>query len=105
MEAQIITDRQKWNDFVAASPCCNITQSYEWGALLPYLGSDSLHVGVVDNAGNLCAAMLIHVLSAPLLNRPYFYATRGPVIDDPSSPALTVLLNFVKAQARKYHAF
>jgi peptidoglycan pentaglycine glycine transferase (the first glycine) len=105
MEARIITDRQKWNDFVAASPCCNITQSYEWGALLPYLGNDSLHVGVVDAEGNLCAAMLIHVLSAPILNRPYFYATRGPVIDDPASPALTILFNFVKAQARKYHAF
>jgi lipid II:glycine glycyltransferase (peptidoglycan interpeptide bridge formation enzyme) len=105
MEARIITDRQQWNDFVASSPCCNITQSYEWGELLPYLGDTSLYVGVVDKAGNLCAAMLVLVISAPVLRQPYFYAPRGPVIDDPASPALTVLLNFVKAQARKYHAF
>ena len=105
MEARIITDRQQWDDFVASSPCCNITQSYEWGQLLPYLGDASLHVGVVDDRGNLCAAMLVQVMSAPILNRPYFYAPRGPIIDDPASPALTILLNFVKAQARKYHAF
>src|SRR5712692_4539380 len=42
MQARIITDRQQWNDFVAASPCCNITQSYEWGDLAPHLGAVAL---------------------------------------------------------------
>src|SRR5450755_3036719 len=106
MEAQIITDRQQWNDFVAASECCNITQSYEWGELAHHLGAvESLRVGVVDAEGKLCAVMLILVSRAPVLNRIYFYAPRGPVIDDPTSPALTVLLNFVKAEARKRGAF
>jgi lipid II:glycine glycyltransferase (peptidoglycan interpeptide bridge formation enzyme) len=45
------------------------------------------------------------VSRAPVLNRTYFYAPRGPVIDDPDSPAMTVLLNFVKAQARRHNAF
>ena len=39
MEACIITNRQQWNDFVASSDCCNITQSYEWGELSSYLGA------------------------------------------------------------------
>jgi lipid II:glycine glycyltransferase (peptidoglycan interpeptide bridge formation enzyme) len=104
LEARIITDRQQWNDFVASSAYCNITQSYEWGELSPYLG-EPLRVGVVDNDGKLCAAILILVTRAPVLNATYFYAARGPIIDDPSSPAMTVLLNFVKVQARKYHAF
>jgi peptidoglycan pentaglycine glycine transferase (the first glycine) len=104
MEARIIHDRQQWNDFVAASNSCNITQSYEWGQLSQHLG-EALHIGVVDDAGQLCAAILILVTRAPLLNSVYFYAPRGPVIDDPHSPALTVLLNFVKVQARKYKAF
>ena len=105
MEARIITDCQQWNDFVAASVCCNITQSYEWGELAPHLGAEALRIGVVDEDGQLCAAMLILVTSAPVLRRTYFYAPRGPVIDDPDSPAMTVLLNFVKAEARKRGAF
>src|SRR5437868_4875039 len=105
MEARIITDRQQWNNFVAASQCCNITQSYEWGELAPHLGAEAMRVGVVDDAGKLCAAMHVLIARAPVLRRTYFYAPRGPVIDDPDSPAMTVLLNFVKAEAQKRGAF
>src|SRR5438046_6798385 len=105
MEARIITDRQQWNEFVAASRCCNITQSFEWGELAPHLGAEAMYAGVVDEQGNLCAAMLVLISTAPVLHRTYFYAPRGPVIDEPDSPAMTVLLNFVKAEARKRGAF
>lgn len=105
MEAHIITDRQQWNNFVANSEYCNITQSYEWGELGPFLASQILRVGVLDDESQLCAAMLVIVTRAPLIHRPYFYAPRGPVIDDPTSPALGVLLNFVKTEARKQGAF
>jgi peptidoglycan pentaglycine glycine transferase (the first glycine) len=105
MKAYIITDCQQWDDFVTASVCCNITQSYEWGELAPHLGAEALRVGVVDEQGQLCAAMLLLITRAPVLRRPYFYAARGPVIDDPNSPAMTVLLDFVKAEARKRGAF
>src|SRR6266852_6071769 len=105
MEARIITDCQQWNDFVAASERCNITQSYEWGELTPDLGGEALHIGVVDDQGNLCAAMLTLISPIPILRRTYFYAPRGPVTDEPDSPAMTVLLNFVKAEARKRGAF
>ncbi|QBD80914.1 peptidoglycan bridge formation glycyltransferase FemA/FemB family protein [Ktedonosporobacter rubrisoli] len=106
MEARIITDCQQWNDFVAQSKCCNITQSYEWGELAPHLNAaEALRIGVIDADGKLCAAMLTLVSRAPVLNRTYFYAPRGPVIDDPASPAMTVLLNFARAEARKRNAF
>ncbi len=105
MEAQIITDRQLWNDYVASSAYCNVTQSYEWGEMTPYLGDETLCVGVVDTQGKICAAMLVLVARAPLLNQTYFYAPRGPVIDDPDSPAMMILLNFIKVQARKHNAF
>src|SRR6266567_4600060 len=105
MEARIITDRQQWDEFVAASKCCNITQSFEWGELAPHLGAEAMYAGVVDEQGNLCAAMLVLISTAPVLHRTYFYAPRGPVIDDPDSPAMTVLLNFVKAEAHKRGAF
>jgi len=106
MDAQIITDRQVWNNYVGASAYCNVTQSYEWGELAHYLGcSESLRIGIVNNAGQLCAAMLVLVMRAPILNRTYFYAPRGPVVDDPDGPELAMLLNFVKVEARKRQAF
>src|SRR5690349_9172419 len=106
MEARIITNRQQWDDFIASSPCCNITQSYEWGELTSHLSAiDALRVGVVNEAGQMCAAMLILVSRVPILPVPYFYAPRGPVIDDPNAPAMAVLLNFVRAEARKRGAF
>ncbi len=106
MEVQIIGDRKRWNDFVAASQYCNIMQSYEWGELAALTGAEEvLHLGVVDGQGKLCAVMLVEITRIPILNQVYFYVPRGPVMDDPSSPALTVLLNFVKAEARKRHAF
>jgi peptidoglycan pentaglycine glycine transferase (the first glycine) len=106
MEARIISDAQLWDDFVASSQCCNVTQSFEWGQLAPQRGDDAvLPIGVVDSDGKLCAAMLVIVGRAPVLHAPYFYAPRGPVIENPDSPAMTVLLNYVKAEARKRHAF
>ncbi len=105
MEARIIQDRQQWNDFVAASKCCNITQSYEWGVLAPHLDAEALYAGVVDDEGHVCAVMLVFIARIPVLRRPYFYAPRGPVIDEPDSPALTMLLNFVRAEAHKRGAF
>jgi peptidoglycan pentaglycine glycine transferase (the first glycine) len=105
MEARIITDRQQWNDFVANSDCCNITQSYEWGELAHHLDAEAMFAGVLDDEGKLCAAMLVLISTAPVIRRTYFYAPRGPVIDDPDAPAMTVLLNFVKAEARKRGAF
>jgi lipid II:glycine glycyltransferase (peptidoglycan interpeptide bridge formation enzyme) len=106
MEARIITDRQQWNDFVAASECCNITQSYEWGELGKWRGDvDILRAGVVDDEGKLCAAMLILVDRIPVLKQLYFYSPRGPVIDDPNAPAMTVLLNFVRMEAQRRGAF
>nr|HET6901357.1 peptidoglycan bridge formation glycyltransferase FemA/FemB family protein [Ktedonobacteraceae bacterium] len=105
MEARIIQDRQQWNDFVAASKCCNITQSYEWGVLAPHLDAEALYAGVIDDEGHVCAVMLVFIARIPVLRRPYFYAPRGPVIDEPDSPALTLLLNFVRAEAHKRGAF
>ncbi len=106
MEVRIIKDRQLWNDFVASSQYCNIMQSYEWGELASSIGAEEvMRIGVVDADGKLCAAMLTEITSIPMLNQAYFYAPRGPIIDDPTSPALTMLLNFIKAEAHRRHAF
>src|SRR2546428_11949537 len=105
MQARIITDRQQWNDFVAASQCCNITQSYEWAELAPHLRAEALRIGVVDDAEQLCAAILLLITHAPVLRKIYFYAARGPIIDDPDCPAMDILLNYILAEAHKRGAF
>ncbi|GAC1375989.1 MAG: hypothetical protein NVS2B12_33950 [Ktedonobacteraceae bacterium] len=105
MEARIIKNRQQWDAFVEGAELCNVTQSYEWGQLLTMLDGEVLYVGVVDEKGELCAAMMLLVLRVAVANAVYFYAPRGPIIDDPDSAVMTVLLNYVKALAHKYHAF
>ncbi len=105
MEARIITNRQQWNEFVAGEEQCNVTQSYEWGQLLKTLDGEVLYVGVVDDQGKMHAALLLLVSRVSVSKSVYFYAPRGPILDDPDSPVMTVLLNYVKALARKYHAF
>ncbi len=105
MEARFITDRQQWDDFVSQSPYGNITQSFDWGELVKDVGSIPLHIGVVDEQGELNAAVLVLVNKVPLLRAPYFYVPRGPIIADPTSPAFTVLLNFLKSEAHKRGVF
>ena len=105
MEARIITNRQMWNEFVAGAEQCNVTQSYEWGQLLKALNDEVLYVGVVDDQGKMCAALLLLVSRVSVSKSVYFYAPRGPILDDPDSPVMAVLLNYVKALAHKYHAF
>lgn len=101
MKAQFITDRELWNEFVEKSLHCNVTQTYEWGKLMQSLHTETLHIGVIDEEGQLCAVILLLISKLPVLRIPYFYAPRGPVIDNPTSPAMTVLLDFVKAEADK----
>ena len=105
MKADIITDKQQWNDFIATSTGCNITQTYEWGELLKFRNDEVLPIGVLNDEGQLCAAMLIIISRISVLPTPYFYAPRGPVIEDPDSEALDILLAFTRAEARKRHAF
>lgn len=107
MEVRIINDRQQWNDFVESAPCCSISQMYEWSELDPHnIGAEEImRIGVVDGDGKLCAAIVMTVTCAPGIKQCYFYAPRGPIIHDPDSPAMTVLLNYIKAEARRRNAF
>ena len=107
MEARIIEDRLLWNRFVAASPQCHITQTYEWPehADASARGDASPRLGVIDEHGRLVAAMLLVRSKAQGVRAPFFYAPRGPICADPSSPALPLLVAAAKREARKRGAF
>jgi len=104
MQVDIITDRDQWNAFVEARPSGNVAQTFEWGELGHHLGGDILRLGAHDG-GALQGTMLVVVARAPLLRRPYLYVPRGPVLDDPASPALAALCARAEREARRRGAF
>ncbi|HEX8729588.1 MAG TPA: peptidoglycan bridge formation glycyltransferase FemA/FemB family protein [Ktedonobacterales bacterium] len=104
MQVEIITDRDQWNRFVEASPAGNITQTFEWGELRDALGGEVLRLGAVEN-GELHGVMLAVAIQAPVLRRPYLYAPRGPVVNDPASPALAALCARAEQEAHRHGAF
>jgi peptidoglycan pentaglycine glycine transferase (the first glycine) len=104
MRAAIITDPVRWNAFIEQAATGNITQTFQWGAL-SYHGGAALRVGALDNSGALQGAMQALVTQTPGLRRPYLYVPRGPVVDDPNSPALPALLALAHTEARRRGAF
>ncbi|HUY77038.1 MAG TPA: peptidoglycan bridge formation glycyltransferase FemA/FemB family protein [Ktedonobacterales bacterium] len=105
MEARLIDDRRMWNEFVAATSTGHLCQTYEWGDHSddgPNTGA--LRVGVVEG-GRLVAAMLLTRGKATGLPTPFYYAPRGPVCADPSSPAFAALIRCARQEARKRGAF
>lgn len=104
MQVEIIADRERWNQFVESQATGNITQTWEWAELGAHLGSQALRLGAVED-GDIRAALLVIVEKAPVVGQPYFYAPRGPVCDDPNSPALAALFAHTRTLARTHGAF
>lgn len=104
MEVQVISDREQWNRFVEAAATGYITQTFEWGELSEHLGDAFVRLGAVEN-GALRGVMLVNVARMAPLGRRYLYVPRGPVVDDPDSPALGALVAETRALARRTGAF
>ena len=105
MEARLIEDRLLWNRFIAATPTGHLCQTYEWPDHSGEEASEgSLRAGVMDG-DRLVAAMLLVRSKAAGVPAPFFYAPRGPVCDDPDSPALRELLRFARREARRRGGF
>ena len=104
IQVEVVTDREAWNRFVEARPTGNITQTFEWGELGHADEGGCLRLGAYAN-GNLVGAMLVIIERAPLLRRPYFYVPRGPVVDDPTGPALAALCSRAAEEAKQRGAF
>lgn len=107
MEARLIEDRLLWNRFVASTPTGHLCQTYEWAEHSPgaEARTDSLRVGVLDDNGQLVAAMLLVRSKASGVRAPFYYAPRGPVCADPTSPALPLLIAAARREARRRGAF
>jgi lipid II:glycine glycyltransferase (peptidoglycan interpeptide bridge formation enzyme) len=101
---ELIAERERWNQFIEACPTGNITQTFEWAELSGTLGAETLRIGALEG-DELVGALLVVVERAPVLRRPYLYAPRGPVVADPSVPALAALVARARGEARRRGAF
>lgn len=96
-------DPAKWNALVESASTGYITQTWEWGQLT-HLGTWH-RIAVANGVGDYVAAISMVETRAPVLGRSYLYAPRGPVCDDPASPALPLLLRGVEELARQRGCF
>lgn len=93
------TDKQLWNEFVAASPIGDLLQSFEWGELKRRSGGwEPIRLAVEDN-GRIVGAVSILKRRLPHTGKCIFYAPRGPVCDFSDQRVLETLLDGVKARA------
>ncbi len=104
MQVQVVNDREQWNRFVESAAASYVTQTYEWSELGDLLGGEFVRLGAVED-GELQAAMVVEIFRMPPLGRRYLYVPRGPVLDDPDSPALAALVAEARRLARRTGAF
>ncbi|HLY29813.1 MAG TPA: peptidoglycan bridge formation glycyltransferase FemA/FemB family protein [Ktedonobacterales bacterium] len=105
LEARVIDDRRQWNEFIASTPTGHLCQTYEWGENSEDgANAGALRVGVLDG-GRLVAAIMLSRVKASGLPMPFYYAPRGPVCDDPTSPAFAALIRGARQEAAQRGAF
>jgi peptidoglycan pentaglycine glycine transferase (the first glycine) len=96
--ARLIGDdeKDKFNYFTAHGPKGHILQSYEWGQLKALTDWKPLRL-IVEENGEIVAALSILKRKLPVINKCIFYAPRGPVVDLNNH----VLMNFLWQEVRK----
>lgn len=94
-------EKQLWNEFVSASPICDVLQSFEWGELKRKSGGWEPIRLAVEDGGKIVGAVSILKRRLPHLNKCFFYASRGPVCDYSDSAVLQILLKAIEERAHK----
>ncbi len=103
MEVREITDRAQWDSFVSQAQTGHLMQSYQWGELMKRDGRRIMRLGALEE-GQLVAAALVQFATMPYVNAPWLYVLRGPVVDDPTSPALPAIISELHRIARRERA-
>jgi lipid II:glycine glycyltransferase (peptidoglycan interpeptide bridge formation enzyme) len=103
MEVREISDRAQWDNFVSQAQTGHLMQSYQWGELMQRDGRRIMRLGALE-AGQLVAAAQVQFATIPYVKAPWLYVLRGPVVDDPASPALSAIINELHRIARRERA-
>lgn len=95
--------RQEWNDFVADAPAGDFLQAWEWGELKSRTGWTPLRFAV-RREGRIVAGAQVLSRAMPGGKR-LFYASRGPLVNDPErGDRLAELIAEIRAEARRQGA-
>jgi peptidoglycan pentaglycine glycine transferase (the first glycine) len=89
-------EKREFNKFTAKGPKGHILQSYEWGEIKALTGWKPLRL-VIEEDGQIVAALSILKRKIPVIKKAIFYAPRGPVVDTTN----TELMDFLWAETRK----
>ena len=90
------SEKSRFNTFLANHKKGHVLQSWEWGEIKSRTGWHPWRLVVEDN-GEIVAAVSILERKIPVLGTPIFYASRGPVLDWENSN----LFDFALAEIRK----
>jgi peptidoglycan pentaglycine glycine transferase (the first glycine) len=94
------TEKEKYNDFIASSPKGHILQSYEWGEVKALTGWKPFRLVLEDN-GQMVAAISLLKRTIPAIKKSIFYAPRGPVLDLNNHDLFRFLMEEVRKLASK----
>jgi peptidoglycan pentaglycine glycine transferase (the first glycine) len=90
------SEQSRFNTFLASHKKGHVLQSWEWGEIKSRTGWKPWRL-VVEENGEIVAAVSILERKIPVVGIPIFYASRGPVLDWSN----TALFDFVLTEIRK----
>lgn len=100
-----ITEKERYNHFVAHHPRGHFLQLWEWGQVKKGMGWEPLPL-ILEEDGEIKGALLIlkRRLPVPLLQRCIFYSPRGPVVDGENQAMCQALFNGAARVAQEHRA-
>ncbi|MGC7871726.1 lipid II:glycine glycyltransferase FemX [Desulfosporosinus sp. SYSU MS00001] len=94
------SEKSRFNMFLAKHQKGHVLQSWEWGEIKSHTGWLPWRL-VVEEDGELVAAVSILERKIPVLGIPIFYASRGPVLDWKNTALFDVVLAEIRKLAKK----
>jgi peptidoglycan pentaglycine glycine transferase (the first glycine) len=105
MQARVLTESPEniklFNDFMAVHPKGHVLQSWEWGKVKEVTGWVPIRI-VVEDAGEIVAAVSLLKRQLPAGLGSIFYSPRGPVIDMKNTEAWDILTKAVAEEGKKH---
>jgi peptidoglycan pentaglycine glycine transferase (the first glycine) len=96
-------DSERWNHLVEQAPTGSLTQTWEWSNL-HHLGP-IFRLAVADDDGSYLACAVMIEETVPVTHQKLLYVPRGPVCNDPTSPALAMLIEAMRDLASRRKCF
>ncbi|MEK7203069.1 MAG: peptidoglycan bridge formation glycyltransferase FemA/FemB family protein [Patescibacteria group bacterium] len=80
MRIVVLTDKERFNNFIGSQKISQFLQSWQWGEFQTMVGGKIIRLGIESETGELLAATTLVKKSLPM-GKSYFFCPRGPIID------------------------